>query len=278
MLSSSNANVSNNLSQQNDPDLNEIKHKRVTLSIKEILGPTFSLIWNQLGPIFLLGLFAGTLPLYLSIWMNNEANFEDSTSHLWFSLIYIVSVLIGLLCWEMGVLVTKERYDGVSISWKNAYSRSVKLYFRVGAAAILVAMAILGGFICFIIPGFILTMSLTCVIPEMLIENSSLRKSWSISFALTKGCRIKIFLLFLICGVISWIDLVIPFILAPLFFSESDIGYLSMIILAGIIAAFLWPLNSFCSAFIYCRLREKKGMDQNKPKEISQGEPTTTPF
>jgi len=71
------------------------------------------------------------------------------------------------------------------------------------AAALLVALAVVGGFLFFIIPGIIVGVALTATIPALLVEELSatdaLRRSWE----LTSGYRLQIFIIALLVGILG---------------------------------------------------------------------------
>lgn len=254
MTLSSEGNSSINDLKQDDVQLHPTHPNQNRLSIRKIWKQIFSLYFNQLGWIVLLGIFAGTVPTYLSGWANTSFTIHESISVYFYSLVITISVLISVFFMEVGVFVSKNKFDGVAISWQQACIQAAKKYFRIVLFMIPPALAVFLACCFLIIPGIFLSLCLACYFPVALLENRSIRESWTRSCVLTKGSRSKIFLLWLTAYLLNGIVILLPAGLLVLFFSENVIILDLSPVIVAVSALFTWPLYGFLLGFMYCQL------------------------
>ncbi len=132
-------------------------------------------------------------------------------------------------------------------SYRYGFSR----FWSIVLIGVLSALAIVGGFILLIVPGFIVLTHLTCAIPAMVIEDqrgrAALRRSWN----LVRGRGWPVFGTIIVAGLISGI--VNGLLTAP--FGDN---WAARSIAASIASVLTMPYMALVGVFIYLDMRVRK--------------------
>lgn len=125
-------------------------------------------------------------------------------------------------------------------------------------AALLVGMALLGGFLLFVVPFFIVAAALTATIPALMVEKlgplDALRRSWE----LTAGYRLQIFIIALLVGILGLVVTIIITVVE--LFASSMISALLNFAWQVLAATF----NGVFASVVYHDLRAvKEGLDEH---------------
>ncbi|OGH82616.1 MAG: hypothetical protein A3F93_04870 [Candidatus Magasanikbacteria bacterium RIFCSPLOWO2_12_FULL_34_7] len=107
---------------------------------------------------------------------------------LFFIILFIISYVIGIWFSIVKVRIIAARYENKDIASISSYIHSdKKLILPVIAASILAGIAIIGGFILFIVPGIIFSVWFAFVMYAVAIDNKESVDSLSYSKSLSKG-------------------------------------------------------------------------------------------
>jgi hypothetical protein len=133
----------------------------------------------------------------------------------------------------------------------ESYRYGLARFWSIVLIGVLSALAIAGGFILLIVPGFIVLTHLTCAIPALVIENQrgrqALRRSWS----LVRGFGWPVFGTIVVAGLLT--GLVNGVLTAPF---GDNWGVRS--IAASIASVLTMPYTALVGVFIYLNLRVRK--------------------
>lgn len=230
------------------------------VSISKILDQTFSLFFKQFIWIFIIGLIFVSLPSLMGSWETIKDPLQTTKTPEVKILVGIVSWLLGILLAGVAIIICRDWRDKGKISWTRAFGETLRRYHILLLGSILIGLAVILGFMCLIIPGIILALTVCCFLPVMCIEKCSISTCWHRCFELVKGHRWHILLLYSVSYIIIWIITVVPMTL--LFFVPSQSILQTMAIIASLASAIVWPLLHMVSTFLYFELREKKeGLD-----------------
>jgi len=170
------------------------------------------------------------------------------------SLIYIVFSYILQAALVQG---TVTYLNDEKPSFGQSLSNALKSIVPLIVIAILGGLAMMLGLVLLVVPGIILALMWTVVVPVRVVENTGIAETFGRSRALTKGHRGKIFLLFLMYVVLA---VVVSFATRPLFGvsmlarSLTDFSAL-YIVVDWAERVFLAALTAVGAASIYYELR-----------------------
>jgi hypothetical protein len=223
--------------------------------VGSVLSKTFAILGRQFGKFVLLALVP-MIPILLLILATLSSRGLSSSGGL-----VLGTILIGLLTFVLQILAQATSLYGafqdmrqqpftIGDSLRIGLARTIPVI----AVGTLVGVAMMLGFMLFVVPGVILGCMLYVAIPACVIEKLGVTASMSRSVALTKGYRWQIFGLFLLVVVISLLG-------AFVFKLIGGVGG------AGQLLSFAWQVVSTAfgavlSAVIYHDLRvAKEGID-----------------
>jgi len=127
------------------------------------------------------------------------------------SLVYIILSFILQAALVQGTITyLNDERPGLG----QSFSSALKLLVPLIVIAILSGLAIMAGMMLLLVPGIILALMWSVVVPVRMVENTGITETFGRSRALTKGYRGKIFLLVLMYLVIA---IAIGFATRPLF-------------------------------------------------------------
>jgi hypothetical protein len=140
---------------------------------------------------------------------------------------------------------------GRDLQVQESYRYGVARLGSILLVGLLDALAVIGGFLLLVIPGFIVLTRLWCSIPALVIEDrrgrEALRRSWN----LVKGFSWPVFGTILVAGILS--GLVSSLLTLP--FGENTLGRIVGQSLASVITT---PYTALVGILIYLNLRVRK--------------------
>ena len=243
------------------------------LSVEKIISLTFNLYRSKFLQFFLPFLISGiiigisTYAITSSFPIPTPPDIPASPSTIfiqeellpWFleliSKAIIIGTFSGLVLWIVGTTVTgiviKNASDQIekgdsnlNISFNFALSKLPSLL----AAQFIAGILIILGFFLFIVPGIIVAIMFSLVLPTITIEQKGVFESLGRSKNLVNNRWMKTFLLGLILGIILFIvNSVATFLAGPL----STIHPIANSLTASIIAAFASPLYPIAITYLY---------------------------
>ena len=170
---------------------------------------------------------------------------------------------------SQGALVksVSESYLGNSVTVGDAYGFVLPKILTLVVAALLVALAIIGGMILLIIPGIIFALWFSLTTQIVVVEGVKATKAMGRSKDLVKGCLGKVFAVaivtFLITGVINFGCQKLGAMLVEQFEVETTMGALTIIQLVILVGAVLTaPISASAFILLYYDMRiRKEGFD-----------------
>jgi hypothetical protein len=251
------------------------------LSVEKIISLTFNLYRSKFLQFFLpfliLGIITGisTYVITSSFPIPMPPDMPESPSTIfvqevllpWFfemiSKVVIIGSFSGLVLWIVGTTVTgiviKNASDQIE---KGGSNLNVSFNFAVSklpsllAAQFIAGILIILGFFLFIVPGIIVAIMFSLILPTIIIEQKGVFESLGRSRNLVSNRWMKTFLLGLILGIIVFIvNSAANFLAGPL----SAIHPIANSLTTSIISAFVSPLYPIAITYLYYAMlaREK---------------------
>jgi hypothetical protein len=251
------------------------------LSIEEIVSLTFNLyrskFWQFFLPFLISAIITGittyAITSFFPIPTPPDLPASPSTTFIqeellpWFlellSKVIMIGIFSGLVLWIVGTTVTsiviKNASDQIE---KGSSNLNVSFNFAISklpsllAAQFIAGILILLGLFLFIVPGIIVAIMLSLVLPTIIIEQKGAFESLGRSKNLVNNRWMKTFLLGLILGIIVLIvNSAATFLAGPL----STIHPIANSLTASIIAAFVSPIYPIAITYLYYAMaaREK---------------------
>ena len=180
--------------------------------------------------------------------------------------IFAVVVLASyLLAQAATVFAVSEIYLGRPASIRQSYARVRGKLGRLIAVFLMIALAVIGGMILLIVPGILALLATALAVPAAVLENRTARAALSRSVELTKGSWGRIFVVFLLVLLLSWVGALVfelPFSIAHAILlkqgqDSSILAALSQVgnFLAGVLVG---PLGTIALALVYYDARVRK--------------------
>lgn len=167
------------------------------------------------------------------------------------------AILVAILSLVIQAAITYAVFKimtGNKASFASAVGRGFSRFFPVLIASILVGIGVGIGMMLLVIPGIIIMCICAVTIPACVVERMGAIDSISRSAYLTKGCRLKIFALMLILGIISFlIQLIIPIIVVAI---TTNMVVVSLVV--ALVASLPLAFQCVMTATIYYELRRIK--------------------
>jgi hypothetical protein len=160
--------------------------------------------------------------------------------------IFIVQVVIGAITRAAAAAPLGDR-----LGMEEAYRYGYAKLWSVLLVSLLVGLAVTGGFILLVIPGFIVLTRLIVSVPALVVEGKRGRSALSRSWYLTKGYGWRVFGMILLVGLITGgasAILAIPF----------GQGWLGQAIAAAVGSAITMPYSALALTLVYFDLRARK--------------------
>ena len=235
------------------------------IDIGRVIQRGFSTFGRQAGVLLVLALLLTAVPaivLGLTVGRQMAAASTDPTAAL--SMVsspgYWVTILVNVLCsllLQASVVrasILDLRSERVDIA--SNLIEALKLLLPMIGLSILTTLIVGIGFVLLIVPGIIALLYLSVSVPVLVSERLGVTGSMSRSGELTKGTRGRIFLLFLIIGVIYIaVGMVSGLIATPMMLSGS---LTVAVILQSIIGAVSSLISAVMVASLYVELRMVK--------------------
>jgi hypothetical protein len=247
------------------------------IDIGRVITRTFEAAWANFASFFLASaLLAGVPSFFFQYWMmaGLETAFDDPALVMrWqYWVPFMVSLLVMAVTWALlqGVLVRSTVFylSGRAPDLKKSAVVALRLILPIIAVSIVVSVLMTLGFICLIVPGFMIYCAFSVSVPALVEEQGGVFGSLERSRDLTRGSRKRIF-------VIAFVFWVLSFMLSSAlgaFNGLSTMGDYSALpnpILAGLVAAVSSALSSVIVAVsvsaLYVELRTvKEGASTNE--------------
>jgi uncharacterized membrane protein (DUF485 family) len=179
----------------------------------------------------------------------------------------LASLVVGITSILMWTVLTGAisraaagTFLGRDLEIGESYRYGLARFWSIVLIGVLSALAIAGGFILLIVPGFIVLARLTCVIPVLVIENrrgrEALRRSWD----LARGFGWPVFWTIIVAGLLT--GLVNVALTAP--FGDN---WAARSLAASIASVLTTPYTAIVCVFIYLDLRVRKEQYQRADLE-----------
>ncbi|MGH2659183.1 MAG: glycerophosphoryl diester phosphodiesterase membrane domain-containing protein [Actinomycetota bacterium] len=158
----------------------------------------------------------------------------------------VTQVLIGAIAWTVaGILVGRE--PSISDSYRFGAAR----IWSILLVSVLSALAIIGGFILLVIPGFIILTHLVCSIPAVVVEGKRGRAALSRSWRLVRGRAWPVFGAIVVTGILT--GFVSSVLTAP-----AGEGWFAQGLLASLASVITTPFTALVVGLLYFDLRVRK--------------------
>lgn len=247
-----------------------VKKPTRELSVGEIVGQSFNLYSATFVPFYMLFLIAGLVntafsemvKFYFPLPKTPELTAPPEEILQWFSafiatfiaivaLTFIVSWIVNTIVNGMAIKYTADFLEKGSASLQTGFNLAIFRLPSLLVAGIVTGILILIGLICLIVPGIIIAIMFTLVVPVIMIEQIGALESLGRSRRLVSRRWGKTFATLLLVGII----IVIVGLLA------SEIGSLfgpASPIIQSLIATLVTPILPIASTFLYYSMVAKE--------------------
>jgi hypothetical protein len=169
--------------------------------IGRVLGRAFGIWARNIVPFTLIALVA-TLQTYAPRLLAGSAAVSHGQA-LRFLPFALTTLVVGPLCGAIFTLAVFQDLAGEKVRFGVAIARALARLLPLIACVLCVTLALVGGLILLVIPGFIVMTMLSVATQACVIEKLGPIESLSRSAALTKGRRWRVFGFILLIGLIS---------------------------------------------------------------------------
>lgn len=230
--------------------------------IGAVLGDTFRVFFRNILPFGAMAVIIyGALAIFESA-LNPKAMTATAEPTMMPSspgLLILIAILSILFIYFLSAMITYGTYQdlrGSRAGFGACVGRGVTLVLPVVGASILVMVIVMLLSLLLVIPGLIAMFILSVVVPVVVVERPGAFAALGRSRELTKGHRWKIFGIFFVLLVISWVAMVAVILLSmPLGLFASQV----LMVLAQSLSAVLMAV---APAVAYYHLRRaKEGVD-----------------
>ncbi|MHA6769860.1 hypothetical protein [Sphingobium ummariense] len=183
-------------------------------SIGTVISRTFAVLADNPLATFGCALLFGAIPQVLySYFIGSQLANAEPGSQLAIAAISFGSMVVFLLFSMLvqGALVraTTAFAEGGRASFAECLSVGLSAAVPLIGLTILMVLALMAGFILFVIPGVILLLMWAVAVPALVTERIGVFAAFSRSRALTKGARWRIFGLYLLLFIVMWLFLIL---------------------------------------------------------------------
>ena len=211
------------------------------------------------------------VPFYLIV-MILESHIETALNTQRSLLSVLLSYLVMLLLWSSIVVpvangastfAISERYLGNNVTIGAALYRGLRHLIALSVAQITASIRIFFGFIFFVVPGILLALSYSLVVPTVLVEGQKGIASLRRSRDLIKGFRVKALCVLLVLYAFQFVvTRGVYLVIGALFQTDRSIGAVLASALSTLLSVVLTPLIIIAPILLYYDMRiRKEGFD-----------------
>ena len=229
------------------------------LSISEIITTTFSLYSEKFTqyfiPFIIAGAITGILRMVIDAFIATPATLSTTATaqevFTWLAATLALAIVTGIIGWiiseitqGIGVKFTADTLEKGQASLMTSFNFTMSKLLSLLAVSIITGVLIVIGFIALVIPGIILAIIFSLVVPAIIIENTGTLESLSRSRLLVSHRWLKTFglllLLYIIVGIVSALVGVI----------STPFG-IAAILVSSILAALIQPILPIALTLYY---------------------------
>ncbi len=236
------------------------------LSIGEIIDLSFTIYRRDFRTLFFIALATTSVPLVLDIYVASRGGLVAAPA-AWVATM-ILTVVMTALATAATTYVVSEAYLGRPLGTGDALRRALPLLGQVIVLSFVSTFLAGLGLVLLIVPGIIIACGLGVATPALVLESHDAMKALGRSWSLTRGFRGKMFLLFLVLGII----IIIPSMgvtMIALLFSRGTPGpgdvsaaVIGATVASGLVRILVYPIIYCTLTVAYYDLRvRKEGFD-----------------
>lgn len=163
----------------------------------------------------------------------------------------IISIAIWGVLTSAITLAAVGTFLGRDMDIGASYRFGLARFGSVLLVVFLMALAIIGGFILLVIPGFIVLTRLSCAVPALVVEGKRGRSALSRSWNLVKGRGWPVFGTLIVAGIISSV-------VSALFTAPFPSSWVAHGLASAIASVITMPFTTLVGIVIYLDLRVRK--------------------
>ena len=237
------------------------------LSVGEIISQTFNLYFSKFPQFFLPFLIAGIITGISNYAIYSYFPFPAQPSGMppfeeliaWFFaflatfiaitvLSILISVIIGAITAGIAVKYASDQIEKGSSNLGNSFNYAMPMFPSLFVAQLVTVILTVIGLVFFVIPGIIIAIMLSLIIPAIIIEQRGAFESLGRSRRLVNNRWLKTFgLLIIIVLIMGLTALIVGALVAPL---TTVYPYIDQLI-SGIITAFVAPISPIAMTYLY---------------------------
>lgn len=240
-----------------------LQRERRRFDMGRVVERTFGVLGAHLGPFLLMALVLVALPSAL-VAVGAQRYVDDlqtaGASQNWPIIIgsLIVSVLCAYLLQAAVVHASVEDMRGRSAGIAESLRVAVSHVIPLVVMAIISTIGVMIGLMLLVVPGILLAVCWSVMVPARVVERRGIFQSMGRSFDLTEGSRWAILLLVVVYAVASWILTVLFGLIGVALAGLGAGAMLVEVVISPLVSAFTSVISSVGVAAIYFELRAIK--------------------
>ncbi|HEY8572944.1 hypothetical protein [Phenylobacterium sp.] len=233
---------------------------RGAIEVGRVIQDTFGVIGRNFVPFFIMSLLLTGLPTAVFGFLNPTAGDPGASAESGF--LTLLGVLVSMVTGSVlqGALVhgtimdMNERRAALSVS----LAVGLRAFLPLIAIGLLLGVALALGFLLLIVPGIIMAVAWSVVVPAYIGERTGIFEAFTRSRQLTRGNRWRIFGLAILYIVAV---LILLMVMAVFYGFLGDNAFFDNVILTPLITSLYGMLGAAGAAVLYVHLRRaKEGM------------------
>lgn len=236
-----------------------------SLDIAKVIGATFGVLGRNLAPFLgLTALLVGAPTALISLGLldlvgdPSSLNIGPETFGL-FGIGFLVSIITNAVLQGALIYGTIRDLNGARASFGECLAMGLRNFMPVILLSLLMALALIVGFLLFIVPGVMMLVAWCVAVPALVSEQTGIVGAFGRSAELTRGNRWRIFGLVLLFVVLSWI---VGLLVSPLSLAAIAMGPQGMVVSQMITNSVSGVINALIGAtgasVIYVELKRLK--------------------
>jgi hypothetical protein len=213
--------------------------------------------------LLLLALVTQGIPLLWGSFQTIQDVFAAGFASLMLRLVLVM--MLGAIGSAASTFVVSETYLGRSLTMSDALRRALPFIGRILLTGVSIGLLGMLGFICLIVPGFIVVCGFLLATPALVLEglpsaNAALARSWK----LTTGLRGRIFVILFVGALLIYLPLMAVSALSAAVTGGGDVGTMSVIfaLVSSLLQLVVYPFFYVATVVLYYDAKvRKEGFD-----------------
>lgn len=170
---------------------------RQRLAIRTVIRRTFRVLMADIGPISVLSAILAVLPVSVGAALGSRMGWEDGDYRS--GGFEIASFVLGIVLLGALITITAGHVRGQPVGGRKALWIGLKRFFPLLLLTLLTVLGVVFGLLLLVVPGVFLSLMWVVNAPVLALERGAFLDAFGRSADLTKGNRLRVLALLLLC-------------------------------------------------------------------------------